>query len=228
MIRQLGSSPVSRAKTAMTDESDDLEVTLKRLQEGEPQALASLFALYRDRLRRMVELRLDARLRGRVSASDILQEAYIGALERLAHYQASPSIPAFVWIRSVTLQRMIDVHRRHLGAKLRAAGREVRLGQEDQLGASSEQIAVLIADATSASHAARRGETLAQLQHALDQLEPIDRDVLVLRHFEQLTNQEAAACLGIKATAASKRYVRAIERLRDVLEQIPGFEGGAV
>jgi RNA polymerase sigma-70 factor (ECF subfamily) len=212
----------------MSDDSAELQDALKRLQAGEPQALASLFSLYRDRLRRMVEVRLDARLRGRVSASDVLQEAYIGALERLAHYQASPEIPAFVWIRSVTLQRLIDVHRRHLGAQVRDAGREVRLANEDQLGASSEQVAVLIADLTSASHAARRGETLAQLRHALEHLEPIDRDVLVLRHFEQLSNQETAACLGIKPTAASKRYVRAIERLRDVLEQIPGFEGGVL
>ena len=148
-------------------------------------------------------------------------------LQRLPHYQASPDVPIFVWLRSVTMQRLIDVHRRHLGGQVRDAGREVRLGQVDAIGASSEQIAELFADTTSPSQAARRGETLAQVREALEQLDPIDREVLVLRHFEQMSNHEAAASLGIKPAAASKRYVRAIERLKSVLEQIPGFEGGA-
>ena len=228
MIRQADSSRVFRAETAMTDESDDLEETLRRLEAGEPQALASLFSRYRDRLRRMVEIRLDARLRGRVSASDILQEAYIGALERLSHYQASPEIPLFVWLRSVTMQRLIDVHRRHLGgAASGLPGAKSGSARWTRLGASSEQIAALIADATSPSHAARRGETMAQLQEALEQLEP-DRSrragVAALRAAEQPGNGRRA--WESRPAAASKRYVRAIERLRGVLEQIPGFEGG--
>ncbi len=211
----------------MTDDSDEFRRTLDSVLEGDPGALASLFSVYRDRLQRMVELRLDTRLRGRVSASDILQEAYIGALQRLPHYQASSDVPIFVWLRSVTMQRLIDVHRRHLGGQVRDAGREVRLGEVDAMGASSAQIAELFVDNTSPSLAARRGETLAQVREALEQLDPIDREVLVLRHFEQMSNHEAAASLGIKAAAASKRYVRAVERLKGVLEQMAGFEGGA-
>jgi RNA polymerase sigma-70 factor (ECF subfamily) len=212
----------------MTDESGDHPRMLDSVLEGDPAALASLFSVYQDRLRRMVELRLDARLRGRVSASDILQEAYLGALQRLPHYQASSDVPIFVWLRSVTMQRLIDVHRRHLGGQIRDAGREVRLGLPGAIGSGSAQIAALFLEHTSPSLAARRGEALVQVREALDQLDPIDREVLVLRHFEQMSNHEAAVSLGIKPAAASKRYVRAVERLKGVLEQMPGFEGGAL
>jgi RNA polymerase sigma-70 factor, ECF subfamily len=211
---------------SMTEESDDFRRLLDAVLVGNGDALASLFSLYRDRLRRMVELRMDARLRGRVSPSDILQEAYIGALKRLPHYQASSEIPIFVWLRAVTMQRLIDAHRRHVGGQARDAGREIRLGEVDAIEAGSAQIAELFADTTSPSLAARRGETLALVREALEQLDPIDREVLVLRHFEQMSNHEAAAALSIKPAAASKRYVRAVERLRSVFEQIPGFDGG--
>jgi RNA polymerase sigma-70 factor (ECF subfamily) len=210
----------------MTEDSDEFQKLSGAVRAGDGNALASLFSLYRDRLRRMVELRMDARLRGRVSASDILQDAYIGALKRLPHYQASSELPIFVWLRAVTMQRLIEAHRRHVGGQVRDAGREIRLGDVLAIEASSAQIAELFADTTSPSLAARRGEILALVRAALEQLEPIDREVLVLRHFEQMTNHEAAACLSIKPAAASKRYVRAIERLRSVLEHIPGFERG--
>ena len=218
-------SRTERTVNPMTEESDDFQKLMGAVLKGDGEALASLFSLYRDRLRRMVELRLDTRLRGRVSASDILQEAYIGALQRLPHYQASTDIPLFVWLRSVTMQRLIDAHRRHLGGQVRDASREIRLGRVDVLEAGSGQIAELFADTTSPSLAARRGEILAIVRAALEQLDPIDREVLVLRHFEQMSNHEAAAALAIKTAAASKRYVRAVERLKCVLEQIPGLDG---
>jgi RNA polymerase sigma-70 factor, ECF subfamily len=210
----------------MTEDSDDFRRLMDAVLTGDGEALASLFSLYRDRLRRMVELRLDARLRGRVSPSDILQESYIGALQRLPHYQASSDIPLFVWLRAVTMQRLIDVHRRHLGGQVRDASREIRLGEVEAIEAGTGQIAELIANTTSPSLAARRGEIMAVVREALEQLDAIDREVLVLRHFEQMSNHEAAAALEIKPAAASKRYVRAVERLKTVLEQIPGFEGG--
>jgi RNA polymerase sigma-70 factor, ECF subfamily len=211
----------------MTDESDNFQRLMDAVLKGDGEALASMFSLYRDRLRRMVELRLDSRLRGRVSASDILQESYIGALQRLPHYQASSDIPLFVWLRAVTMQRLIDVHRRHLGGQVRDASREIRLGEVEAMEAGTGQIAELIANTTSPSLAARRGEIMAVVRDALEQLDAIDREVLVLRHFEQMSNHEAAAALEIKPAAASKRYVRAVERLKTVLEQIPGFEGGS-
>jgi RNA polymerase sigma-70 factor (ECF subfamily) len=210
----------------MADESDDIRALLDGPQQGGQQSLATLFSRYRDRLRRMVEFRLDARLRNRVSASDVLQEAYIDALKRLPHYQADPEVPFFIWLRSVTVQRLIQVHRQHLEAQARDAAKEVRLAHGEAIEAGSGTMAELMGDLTSPSHAAQRGEVIGQVRAALDRLDPIDREVLALRHFEELSNREVAALLGIQAAAASKRYVRALERLRDALGRGPGFEEG--
>jgi RNA polymerase sigma-70 factor (ECF subfamily) len=210
----------------MSDESDDVREMLDGARRGDPLALASLYSRHRDRLRRMVEFRLDARLRGRVSPSDVLQEAYIDALKRLPHYQADPDVPFYVWLRTVTIQRLIDVHRQHLVAGIRDASREVAPGRTEAVEASSEKMAEFIGDLTSPSQAVQRVEIITQVRAALDRLDPIDREVLALRHFEELSNREVAALLGIQVAAASKRYVRAIERLREVLEQWPGFEEG--
>ena len=209
----------------MSDESAEILARLDALRGGDSAALEPLFSTHRDRLRRMVEFRLDARLRGRVSASDVLQEAYIDALKRLQHYRADPDVPFFVWLRTVTIQRLIQVHRQHLGAAMRDAGREVSIGVLAGPEASSEMIAEFIADQTSPSLAAQRGEALMQLREALDALEGTDREVLALRHFEDLSNAEVAALLGIRPAAASKRYVRALERLKDALSRIPDFAG---
>jgi RNA polymerase sigma-70 factor (ECF subfamily) len=210
----------------MTEETGDLRALLDRLQAGDQLALGELFSRYRDRLGRMVQFRLDGRLRGRVAASDVLQEAYIDALKRLPHYQAAPDMPFLIWLRWVTMQRLVEVHRQHLGARKRDAGREVSLDPKASLAASSEKIAEFIGDLTSPSQAAERAETFDQLRMALDGLDPTDREVLALRHFEELSNQEAAAVLGIQPAAASKRYVRALERLKGVLEKLqePGEE----
>jgi RNA polymerase sigma-70 factor (ECF subfamily) len=210
----------------MIDDGEEIRGQIDCLRRGDEGALAPLFSNYRDRLRRMVEFRLDARLRGRVAPSDVLQEAYIDALKRLQHYRADPDVPFFIWLRTVAMQRLIQVHRQHLGAGMRDAAREVSIGKLAPAEASSEMIAEFIADQTSPSLAAQRGEALAQLREALDALDGIDREVLALRHFEDLSNAEVAALLGIQPAAASKRYVRALERLKDALEKLPDFAGG--
>ncbi len=208
------------------DETDEVRPLLDRLQAGDQQALGELFSIYRDRLGRMIRFRLDGRLKGRVATSDVLQEAYIDALKRLPHYQADPGMPFAIWLRWVTMQRLVEVHRQHLGARMRDAGREVVLDAGGGLAASSARIAEFIGDLTSPSQAAQRHEMLGQLERALDGLEPMDREVLALRHFEELSNLETAAVLGIQPAAASKRYVRALERLKGALEQLPDFGGG--
>jgi RNA polymerase sigma-70 factor, ECF subfamily len=207
------------------DETDEVRPLLDRLQAGDQLALGELFSKYRDRLGRMIQFRLDGRLKGRIAASDVLQEAYIDALKRLPHYQADPDMPFLIWLRWVTMQRLVEVHRQHLGAQMRDAGREIAVGVGGPLAASSAMIAEFIGDLTSPSQAAQRSETLAQLGRALDGLDPTDREVLALRHFEELSNQETAAVLGIQPAAASKRYVRALERLKGALEQLPDFGG---
>jgi RNA polymerase sigma-70 factor (ECF subfamily) len=210
----------------MSDDVEDAPILLERLHQGDPDALTVLFAHHRDRLRRMIDFRLDARLKGRISASDVLQEAYIEALHRLEKHPPDASLPFFVWVRSLTVQRMIDLYRRHVGAQARDAGREVRLEADGSVEASSEKMAALLGDLTSPSQAAERAEAAARVREVLDRLDPIDREVVALRHFEELSNGEAAAVLGIQPAAASKRYVRAMDRLRDALERSAGFEGG--
>ncbi len=206
------------------DETAEVQALLDRLQSGDQGALGELFSRYRERLARMIQFRLDGRLKGRIATSDVLQEAYIDALKRLPHFQTVPDMPFLIWLRWVTMQRLVEVHRQHLGAQMRDAGREVALRPGGALSASSEKIADFIGDLTSPSRAAERAEAMDQLREALEGLDPTDREVLALRHFEELTNQEAAAVLGIQPAAASKRYVRALERLKGALEQLQGSE----
>jgi RNA polymerase sigma-70 factor (ECF subfamily) len=204
---------------------------LSRLRTGDQTALADLFARYRERLRRMVAVRLDPRLAGRVAASDVLQEAYIDALKRFPHYFEKPDQPFFGWLRLVVGQRIADVHREHLEARKRDARQEVSIENRVPAAASSVCLAACLAGRlTSPSHAAARNEWAAKLETALDELDPLDREVLALRHFEELSNTETADILGIQPSAASKRYVRALARLKQILEalnSIPGEPGSS-
>ncbi len=207
----------------MVDDGEDIARLLERVRRGDQAALAELFDRYRPRLRRMVELRLDARLAGRVSASDVLQEAYIDALKRVDHYFLKPDQPFFGWLRLVVGQRLADVHREHMAQK-RDAGQEVSLDRGGVPAADSGYLAAgLIGHLSSPSHAARRNEAVARLEDGLARMDPVDREVLALRHFEELSNAEVAAVLGIQPAAASKRYVRALGRLREILDD--GLDG---
>jgi len=197
---------------------------LDRVRLGDERALAELFSSERDRLWRMVQARLDRRLRGRVDPDDILQEAYLDATRRIAHFASEPSMSFFLWLRLIVGQTLVDVHRRHIEARMRDAGRDVSIARGVAPGASSASLAgQLVAHMTSPSHAAMRAEMEAQLGLAIDSLDPIDREVLVLRHFEELTNGEVAETLGIQVKAASIRYVRAVARLKAILVRFPGF-----
>jgi len=220
----LGSYPIMGP--IMADESSELQEQLRRLADGDQQALADLFARYRDRLRRMVKLRLDRRLQGRIDASDVLQDAYLDIARRAPEYAANPTMPFFLWLRFLTGQRLLMVHRQHLGARMRDAGQEVSLYRGALPQASSVSLAAqLLGRMTSPSLAAVRAEMQLKLQEALNGMDPIDREVLVLRHFEELSNGETAAVLGLQKAAASNRYVRALKRLKEVLSAMPGFFG---
>ena len=166
----------------------------------------------------MVTLRLDARLLGKVDVDDVLQDAFLEANRRLGDFLNQPSVPFFVWLRQLTSQILIDLHRRYLGAQMRDASREVRF---DRWGAANTGSALLLAQLsdslTSPSQFAVRNEMVEQLRSALDNLGAMDREVLILRHLEELGNNEVAAILGIDKCAASKRYLRALGRLRNVM-----------
>jgi RNA polymerase sigma-70 factor (ECF subfamily) len=210
--------------TNLTDEPDSGDELLRRAGAGDPHALAELFARYRSRLRRMVRLRLDRRLQGRVDPSDVLQEAQLEITVRAAEYAADPRVPPFLWLRLITGQRLTALHRRHLGAQMRSAGQEVALHRGPIPQATSLSLAeMLLGRLTSPTQAARRAEVRLLLQEALNGMDPIDREVLTLRHFEELSNAEVAQVLGLSKTAASNRYIRALERLREALAGIPGL-----
>jgi RNA polymerase sigma-70 factor (ECF subfamily) len=208
----------------MTIEAGDAEDLLRRARAGDRQAVADLFALYRDRLRRMVRLRMDRRLQGRVDPSDVLQEAYLDLAKRLPDYLADRKLPFYLWLRLLTGQRLVALHRHHLGAQMRDAGQEVSLYHGALPQASSISLAAqLLGRLTSPTKAAMRAEMQLHLQEVLNAMDALDREVLVLRHFEELSNNETAAVLGIQKSAASNRYVRALKRLKDTLAAMPGF-----
>ncbi len=196
---------------------------LRRAGNGDKDALGILFVTHRARLLRMVDLRLDGRLRGRLDASDVLQEAYLEFARSLPEYLKTPDVPLFVWLRFLTGRKLQALHRRHLGTKMRGAGRELSIDQEAWPQASSQTLAAqLFGCFTSPSEAAARAELLLRVQEALNGMEPLDREVLALRHFEQLGNSEAAQVLGLRESAASKRYVRALQKLKEILTSLPG------
>lgn len=196
---------------------------ISRVVEGDQQALAELFAEHRERLWRMVHFRLDRRLQGRVDADDILQEAYLDAAKRIEHFRTSQPISLFLWLRLIVGQTLIDVHRRHLGAKMRDAEREESIQQRLSEGTSISLSYHLLAHLTSPSLIAQRAELMVLVEEALSGMSNTDREVLALRHFEELTNSEVAEVLGLERKAASIRYIRALARLKGILEQVPGF-----
>jgi RNA polymerase sigma-70 factor, ECF subfamily len=193
----------------MERSEDELE---QALRAGDDGAMATLIERYRERLQRMVQFRLDPRLVGRLDAEDVLQEAFLEAEKRLQAFRDDHK-PFLVWIRLITQQTMVDLHRKHLGAKMRSAGREIGAP------ASGTLSGFFVAHVTSPSGAMMREETRQKIEAALASMDAIDREVLLLRHFEELSNKEAAAVLGIQENAASNRYVRALGRLK-------GFLGG--
>src|SRR5262249_9541697 len=153
-----------------------------------------------------------------------LQDAALAVRRRFPEYAAAPKVPFYLWLRALTGQRLVDLHRHHLGAQMRDAGQEVSLHRGALPAASSMSLAQqLLAGLTSPTQAAVRAEMQLRLQEALNGMDPIDREVLVLRHFEELSNVECAQVLGIETSAASKRYIRALRRLKAILDAVPGF-----
>ncbi|MCI0455489.1 MAG: sigma-70 family RNA polymerase sigma factor [Gemmataceae bacterium] len=210
----------------ISDNPDELE-QLRQAGEGDTHSLREVFTRYRTRLKRLVKLRLDPRVQGRVDPSDVIQEAYVEVSQKLADYLREPKLPFFLWLRLVTGQKLALAHRQHLGVQARDAGREVSLYRGALPEASSAALAAqLMGKLTTPSEAAVKAELKLRIQEALNSMDALDREVLTLRHFEQLSNSETALVLGLKESAACNRYVRALERLRGILSGLPGGLGG--
>ncbi|TWU02561.1 sigma-70 family RNA polymerase sigma factor [Stieleria varia] len=194
-----------------------------RLGCGDEHAFVELFTQNRSRLKRMIEFRLDRRLRGREDASDILQEVYIDAHQRIRHYLKRPDLSFYIWLRQLTAQRLIDVHRRHVATDMRSVNHEVALNRFDPTATSASIAFQLAARLASPSQLAMKAELHDQIQLAIEAMDPLDREILALRHFEELRNNEVAEVLDLKPAAASNRYVRALARLGEILDSIPGL-----
>ena len=195
----------------------------ERLRAAPEEVLAAEFTRHHARFRRLVAFRLEPMAASRVDPDDVLQEAWMAAAQRLPNFFASEGMTFFVWLRLIVMQTIIDVHRRHLGAKMRDAFREVPLDGDHSRNTSHAMARQLLGGLTSPSEALMRAETARKLETAIEGMEPIDREILALRHFEELTNSEVAEVLGIQVKAASIRYIRAIKRLKELLGTLSTF-----
>ncbi len=198
---------------------------IEQLRASREEALAELYQLVQERLRRVIDFRLDYRLNGRVSNSDVLQETYVRAAQRIDSYLQKPDMPFFVWLRLEANQRLQEIHRFHFGAEKRDIRREVKLknNNQDQGNTSVQLAAHIVAQMTSASGVFQKAQQIDALEKTLSEMNDTDREVIALRHFEELSNIETAKVLGIAPEAASKRYIRALKRLKEIMQQHAAF-----
>src|SRR5262245_49072515 len=198
----------------------DTQELLAQARDGNDQALEQLLARHREPVRRMIDLRLDPAIVQRVDASDVVQEVLLEASRRFQDYLKAPSMPFHLWLRHIAKDHVIDAHRKHHQAKKRGVNREQPMHRPAWAEQSSLELANQLVDPelTPASAAVRQ-ELERRLHVALGQLEEDDQEIILMRHFEQLSNQEVAAALDLTEAAASMRYLRAVRRLRDLLAQ---------
>jgi RNA polymerase sigma-70 factor (ECF subfamily) len=201
----------------MSKRPSDTEILVEQAAGGDDTARQQLLIRHQDRLSRMVAVRLDRRLAARVDPADIVQDALLDAAQNLEDYLRTRPLPYYPWLRQFAWQRLSKLHRHHLGAQRRDAGREQSLDWPlpDQSAALLAQ-RLLARNGTSPSRQAMRAELRERVRAALAKLSDRDREVLVVRHLEQMTTAEIAATLSISEAAVKKRHVRALERLLDL------------
>jgi RNA polymerase sigma-70 factor (ECF subfamily) len=195
------------------DDSAETQRLLGALRDGDPQALGRLLLRHQAYLERFVELRLDTRLRARFDPADVVQEAQMEAVRRLPRYLEQPALPLRLWLRQLAHDRLLNLRRDHAGAARRTVEREVALPE----GSAAELASQLLAAGSTPSQHYDRQELAQRVREALALLAEADREVLLLRHFERLSNPEVATLLGLSAGAVSKRYGRAVLRLHEIL-----------
>jgi RNA polymerase sigma-70 factor (ECF subfamily) len=203
--------------TAKSGEKDT-DWLVEQARSGDVEARKDLMERHRSRLRQMVSLRLDPRLAARVDPSDVVQEALAATYPRLDDYLRDPPLPFYPWLRQFAWDCLWQLHRRHVAARRRSVARE----QAWQPGLSSESVVQLsqrlLARGSSPSNHLIRQALRDRLQAALARLSPNDREILVMRNLEQMPAAEIAAVLGIKEGTVRVRHLRALERLRTLLD----------
>lgn len=204
-------------------EAADLKALTLRIQEGDLGALGPVFEMLRPRLRAAIRMRVNRRIRRREDESDILQETYFAAANDFTRYVAAPEVPVYVWLKGLVQQRLTDAHRKHLTCQKRALGREISI-HRDRIPAADTSSTFSIAnqivdDLTSPSIRASKAELRMILQAVLEKLEPIDQEIISLRHTQGMKSSEVAALLQIKQSTASTRYLRALKKLKEGLSE---------
>lgn len=202
----------------MWPEADKTEELLLGAKAGSDDAVNRLMERHRESVKRLVQMRLDQRIQRRVDVSDVVQDVMVEAHRRLAEFLENSPMPFHLWVRQIAKDRIIDAHRRHRVSGKRSVEREQPLAQAAGDDQSALELAAWLCDQeiTPAAAAAQK-ELAAQVQLAIGRLDEADYEVIAMRHFEHLTNQEVAQALGLTEPAASMRYLRAIRRLREVL-----------
>ncbi|MBI3860530.1 MAG: sigma-70 family RNA polymerase sigma factor [Planctomycetia bacterium] len=185
--------------------------------KGEPSAVNQLLERHREGLRNMIRTRMDQKLARRIDASDVVQDVMLEASQRLDAYIRDPRLPFGLWLRQMAQDRIIDLHRRHRVARRRSLDREQQRGPVLQDKSSLELVAQLRDPEVTPAAATLRKELYERFVEAIDRLEDEDREILMMRHFEQLTNSQAAELLGLSQPAAGMRHLRALRRLRENL-----------
>jgi RNA polymerase sigma-70 factor (ECF subfamily) len=209
----------------MWPESSETQELLLAARGGDADARNRLLERHREALRRMVGLRLDRAIQRRVDASDIVQDVLVEANQRLTDYLASSGMPFSLWLRHLARDRMIDVHRRHHAAR-RNVAREQPMELPEHNDQSAFDLAALVRDREmTPAAAATHHELERRFAAAIETLDDADREVVLMRHFEQLSNKEVATCLEISESAAGMRYLRAMRRLRAILQEPPSQDG---
>jgi RNA polymerase sigma-70 factor (ECF subfamily) len=201
----------------MWPDSPITQELLTKAKQGEPEAVDQLLARHREPVRRMIDMRLDKAIARRVDASDIAQEVLLEASRRLRDFLNKPDLPFHLWLRHIARDHIIDAHRRHRKAQRRTVDREQAMHAAQADRSSVELIAELIDRELTPATAALRKELQSRFQTVLAELEEDDREIILMRHFEQLSNQEVAAALKLTEPAASMRHLRALRKLRELL-----------
>jgi RNA polymerase sigma-70 factor (ECF subfamily) len=182
------------------------------------QELTQLFETNRERLRWLIQLRMDHRVQARLDASDVIQEAYAEAATRYPKYLQDPKMPPYLWLRFLTIQQLQIAHRRHLGTQMRSAQQERAVDMHQSWGLESGSIArCLVASGTSPSAHVNRQDDVERLRAALEQLDAVDREILTLKHFEQLEYREIAEIVSLDRQDVAARYRKSLKLLGQML-----------
>ena len=211
----------------MADGAPDEAAWLRDAGPDREARLAALFEGCRPRLERMVEARMDPVLRARLGASDVLQETWLEVQQRVDDWVRAPDMTFYLWVRFLAAQRLLKLRRFHVGAQKRDARRQVADAPAGPAATTAALVDRLAATGPSPSGVAAAGELRQRLLDVLDAMDATDREVLALRHFEELSNAEVARTLGIEPDAASKRYLRALARLKTAYVHDVGGTGPA-